>query len=142
MHAMSFAFSILKNDRDYGVKQDDSLPLNPLLRKKIEVACGRGVVVHCFSSLLAGIKHFGKNAGVRAKNLPTEKQATEIKKEIDQLLPVGWLSQSDDAWIIAAHDHRRKVAALLATIGSGAVEPPQCQPVAASDAPPTMTTGA
>jgi len=58
---------IITDDGDYGVKQNDSLLLNPLLRKEIEVACGRGVAVHCFSSLLAGIEHFGKHAGVRAK---------------------------------------------------------------------------
>jgi hypothetical protein len=45
--------------------------------------------------LREGIQDFGKNAGVKADQLPTEQKSTEIKKEIEALPPLGWLRNDD-----------------------------------------------
>jgi hypothetical protein len=45
--------------------------------------------------LLEGIQDFGRNAGVKADQLPTEQESTEIKKEIEALPPLGWLRTDD-----------------------------------------------
>jgi hypothetical protein len=69
-------------DSDFVTKWKGHCLLNPLLSRELKES---GVVeVHCFHDLLSGLQHFGANAGVKAEKLPTEEEATEIKKEIEQ----------------------------------------------------------
>ena len=59
------------------------------MRSYTTQACGNDLEIRCFADLLEGITDFGKNSGVRADKLPTIQEATEIKREIDSLPPVG-----------------------------------------------------
>ena len=83
---------IITKDKDYQTEHKQTVLLNPLLYRDITIACGTAPEVHCFSDLLKGLKHFGKNAGVKAEKLPTEQESTEIKQEIDALPSVGWMT--------------------------------------------------
>ncbi|MGC1863153.1 MAG: PIN domain-containing protein [Methylocystis sp.] len=76
---------IITSDQDYCVKCGKVFLLNPLLRRNLIDVCGEALEIHCFGNLLEGITHFGKNADVKAEKLPTEKEAAEIKKEIEAI---------------------------------------------------------
>jgi hypothetical protein len=91
---------IITSDQDYCIKYGKHFLLNPLLRRNLVDACGAEPEIHCFDNLTDGITDFGKNAGVTAKNLPTESEAADIKKEMEALPPLGWMPTAD--W--AAHD--------------------------------------
>jgi hypothetical protein len=68
------------------------LLLNPFLFEELKAVCGNELDVHCFGDWLEGLQDFSKNAGVTAKALPNEQETSEIKKEIADLPPMGWLS--------------------------------------------------
>ena len=91
---------IITKDKDYQTEHKQTVLLNPLLYRDITIACGTAPEVHCFSDLLKGLKHFGKNAGVKAEKLPTEQESTEIKQEIDALPSVGWMTGSTTCWLL------------------------------------------
>ena len=55
---------IITKDKDYQTEHKQTVLLNPLLYRDITIACGTAPEVHCFSDLLKGLEHFGKNAGV------------------------------------------------------------------------------
>jgi len=78
---------IITSDKDFCIRHGDKTLLNPLLNRDLIRACGAELENHCFSDLLEGIQDFGKNAGVKADQLPTEEEAKEIKEEIEALQP-------------------------------------------------------
>jgi len=80
---------IITKDKDYQTEHKQTVLLNPLLCRDITIACGTAPEVHCFSDLLKGLEHFGKNAGVKADKLPTPAEAEQIKKEQESLPPLG-----------------------------------------------------
>jgi hypothetical protein len=83
-------------------------------------------VNHCFSDLLEGIQDFGKNAGVKTDQLPTEQESTEIKKEIEALPPIGWLTNDVMAPVSYTPSHTgalRAYAAMQGVLGAtGAIQ--------------------
>jgi hypothetical protein len=85
---------IITFDKDFCIRHGDKTLLNPLLNRDLIRACGAELENHCFSDLLEGIQDFGKNAGVKADQLPTEEEAKEIKEEIEALPPLGWLNET------------------------------------------------
>ena len=90
--------------------------LNPLLRAEIEASAGRSLEVHCFSSLLTGLKHFGEHAGVTAKKLPTETQSLEIKNEIDMFPFIQYRPEVNNAWLIS-QGNESQIAAAINSLG-------------------------
>jgi hypothetical protein len=81
--------------------------LNSLLYRDLTDACGVGLDIHCHTDLLEGITEFRKNVGVTADKLPTEKEATEIKKELEALPPLGWLNETMIARPMASNYYQR-----------------------------------
>jgi hypothetical protein len=96
---------IITDDRDYCIRHGKLVLLNSLLHRDLIVTCGVGLEFHCCTDLLEGITEFRKSVGVTADKLPTEQEATEIKKEIEGLPPPApeWMSTSTDAGWWAAH---------------------------------------
>ena len=112
---------IVTNDEDFGTKWERRFFLNPLLIQDLIGACGADVEARCFDNLADGIADFGKNAGVTAKKQPTDQEAAEIKKEIDTLPPIGWMSAYDDATMAVIRNHQFRqgfVAALGVSAGT------------------------
>jgi hypothetical protein len=105
---------IITRDSDFGITSERQFLLNSLLYRDLINVCGAGLEIRCFSDLLTGIEDFGKNAGVKAEKLPTEKEAAEIRKEIERLPPIGWMA-TDDATMFAiwAAQHRQRYLAAL-----------------------------
>jgi hypothetical protein len=87
---------IITSDQDYFTTWNKRCILNSLLDRDLTDACGSALEVRCFGGLLAGIKDFGKNAGVMAKKLPTAAESAEIEKEIEGLPPLDWMTGADD----------------------------------------------
>lgn len=111
---------IITADRDYHVMHDGKALLNSFLYSELVKTCGTSVEVRCFDDLLKGITDFGKHAGVKAEKLPTEQEATVIKKEIDSLpvfitTPAGteWLVNSGGAWYGTATTDDATMRAIL-----------------------------
>ena len=75
---------VITRDRDYGTRYADKLFLNAFLRQEAAAACP-AIELYCFDDLLKGLQHFAANAGVEAKQLPTEEEAKDIEKEIEAL---------------------------------------------------------
>jgi hypothetical protein len=92
---------VLTSDRDYTENFEKRLFLNSLLRRDLTKACGTGLEVYCFNDLLDGVDNFGASAGVKADKLPSAEEATEIKKEIEGLRPVGWMHGGDNRSLAA-----------------------------------------
>jgi PIN domain len=120
---------IITKDKGYQIEYKETVLLNPLLYRDITSACGKAPDVHCFSSLLEGLKHFGKNAGVKAEKLPTEEESTEIKKEIDALPPLAWMLGTNNATMTAirsAYPQRAESSrrAAMSSMNYGRVLPP------------------
>jgi len=82
---------IITRDSDFGITWKGQFLLNSLLYRDLTKVCGAGLRIQCFSNLLTGLEDFGKNAGVKAEKLPTEKEAEEIRKEFEGLPPIGWM---------------------------------------------------
>ena len=76
--------------------------------------------------LLTGLEDFGKNAGVKAEKLPTEKEAKEIRREIEGLPPIGWMEgmrAMDDAAMVAIRAAQLRQQ-YRAAIDAGSTWPP------------------
>ena len=71
---------LITRDRDYFVKSNKALLLNPLLNRDLIQACGEQPQVHCYDDLADGLTNFAKQIGV--KDLPTEQEVVQIKNEI------------------------------------------------------------
>jgi hypothetical protein len=107
---------IVTDDRDFCEVYQARVFLNPSLRDDLIEACGEKVEIYCFNDLAEGITDFGKNSGLTADKLPTDKEAAEIKRELEALPPVGWMQgMSDDHWMAAARNawHRRRLVAAM-----------------------------
>ena len=93
--------------------------LNPLLYQDIVRLNEPTPEVFCFDNIDDGIKDFVKITGVKAEKLLTSEESKEIKKELDSLPPLGWLSSAsgmDDAAVVLLNSQiwQRASAALLA----------------------------
>jgi len=105
---------IITSDKDFCVNHGKKTLLNPLLNRDLV----RAQLEHqCFSDLLEGIQDFGKNAGVKADQLPTEQESSEIKKEIEALPPLGWLNET--AMALPPHFMRRRGLAIYPADDTG-----------------------
>ena len=92
---------IITSDTDFCMQHARLVLLNPFLYRDLTVACGSAPEVYCFSNLLTGLEHFGKNAGVEAEKLPTQQESSEIKREIDALPPVVLMTGKRDYVLVA-----------------------------------------
>ena len=85
--------------------------LNPLLYQDLARMIQPTPEVFCFDSIDEGIRDFVQRTGVKAEMLPTPEESKEIKKELDSLPPLGWLSSAsgmDDANYVAILNARSK----------------------------------
>jgi hypothetical protein len=85
---------IVTNDSDYATKHDDRIFLNAKLYSELAQLYGSRPEVFCFDNILDAVKHFTDTTKVKADNLPTPEEATEIKKEQAEL-PL-WVRDYDD----------------------------------------------
>lgn len=117
---------IISRDEDYCVGYGKKFLLNPLLHRNLLDVCAEFPEIYVFDNLLDGITHFGKNAHVMAKKLPTEEEAAAIKKEIEVLPPLGWMTTdwaADDAVRKAILFRNRQWAATAGTAISSVIGP-------------------
>src|SRR5262249_45027288 len=79
--------------------------LNPLLYQELLIV-SPGFEVYCFASIDEGIRHFAQQTGEKAEKLPTPEESKEIKKELEALPPIDWVSPSvDNAAMQAIRKH-------------------------------------
>jgi PIN domain-containing protein len=117
---------IVTRDSDFGITWKRQFLLNSLLYRDLTNVCGAELQIHCFSDLLTGLEDFGKNAGVKAEKLPTEKEAKEIRREIEGLPPIGWMEgmrAMDDAAMVAIRAAQLRQQ-YRAAIDAGSTWPP------------------
>jgi hypothetical protein len=76
--------------------------------------------VHAFTNIAEGIRDFSEVTGVKVDKLPTPERIEEIKKEQEELPPLGWMQTNDAASIAVrnAHLHHRGAAFLAAITSS------------------------
>ena len=118
---------IITNDKDYHTEYERTLLLNPLLRRDLTEDLGASTEVYCFNTLLAGVNHFGQNAGVKAEKLPTPDEVKEIEKEEKEFPFLGWLDSSSDLGasmvVRNAYEQRRRHIAAIAASDQGGWHP-------------------
>jgi hypothetical protein len=112
---------IITRDKDFHIKWKKSLHLNARLYQDLANACaGVAPEIYCFDYLADGIFHFGRNAGVPAKTLPTDAEA-EIKKETEALPPWGYSTSGiDDATMVVINNQQMRARNFVAAFASGA----------------------
>jgi hypothetical protein len=54
------------------------------------------------------------------KKLPTKEESEQIKKEIEELPPTGWMKTMDDSAAAVLRAHQIRQAAFVAAAGTGA----------------------
>jgi hypothetical protein len=112
---------IISRDGDFAVKSSKQVLLNPLLRRDLVTVCGDPVEIYCFDDLIDGLQHFASNAGVTAQKLPTEEEAARIKRELERLPPIGWMTQGDDGTLAAIRSARARANFVTAFSGASGV---------------------
>lgn len=111
---------IITSDQDFWIKWEKQFLLNSLLHRDLAAACGLTLEVHCFADMAEGISHFGKNADVKADQLPTDEETAEIKKEIENLPPLDWLmGGTDDATMAVIRNYQARQHAFVAAMTGG-----------------------
>ncbi len=106
---------IISRDSDYCVTHDkQTVFLIPTLHQELIRLVNPPPEVHVFMNIPEGIENFSKVTGVTADKLPTPERVEEIKKEQQELPPLGL--QSYDAASMALRDAwmRRGAAAYIA----------------------------
>ncbi len=96
---------LITADSDYHTTYEKTLLLNAKLYRELAAVCDEKPEVYCFSDLLNGIQHFGRNAGVKAENLPTVEEAKEIEQELNTLAPLAYNARMDAANMVAIRSH-------------------------------------
>jgi hypothetical protein len=108
---------IITGDDDYGIKYAKTRLLNSLLRRDLMHACAE-LEINYFDNWSEGMTDFRKSVGVTTDKLPLPERVEEIKNNEEALShsPLDWLTggeASASAAIIAAHQQRRNMAAIL-----------------------------
>jgi hypothetical protein len=112
---------LITRDRDYLVKTENGLLLNPVLNTDLVSACGTQPRIHCYDNLSDGLTEFGKSVGVSTENLPTEKEEKQIKGEISTWIANTSIDTAAMAAISNAELQRRLI--LIAAAGTGMERP-------------------
>jgi len=81
---------IVTDDGDYGTFHQDEGFLNHFLYEELRQV-NADAEAYLFKDINDAIKHFAATTGVKADKLPSLEKAEEIKKEVEELPPLGWL---------------------------------------------------
>jgi|SRR5208337_2018956 len=76
---------VVSNDDDYSYKMSNEVFINAFLHKDLRRVCGDTLEVYCFRDLLSALQHFEKNSGLKVAKMPSKKEATKIREELDAL---------------------------------------------------------
>ena len=106
---------IITGDGDYATEYKEKMFLNAALYQELVKLHGSAPEVFCFNNIPDRIKHFSETTKVKAEKLPTPEETEQIKKELESLPPLGWLSNYDDGVFIAIQNDliRKKYSAAL-----------------------------
>ena len=89
---------IVSRDSDYCVTHDkQTVFLIPTLHQELIRLVDPPPEVHVFTNIPEGIKDFSEVTGVTADKLPTPERVEEIKKEQQELPPLGWQQTTNAA---------------------------------------------
>jgi len=117
---------IISRDSDYCLTHDkQAVFLIPTLHQEL-MRIDPPPEVRAFMNIPEGIKDFSEVTGVKADNLPTPERVQEIKKEQEEVPPLGWLSGVDEAdpvAILYAYRQRTMVAAYMASMPNQGYRP-------------------
>ena len=76
---------VVSNDDDYTYKTSNEVFVNAFLHKDLRRVCGDTFEVYCFRDLLDALQHFDKNSGLKVEKMPSKKDSTKIREELDAL---------------------------------------------------------
>jgi hypothetical protein len=80
---------IISDDDDYSHKTSDDVLINAFLYKDLCRVCGDEIEVYCFRDLLRALEHFKEKSGLKVEKMPSKKDATKIREELDALATAG-----------------------------------------------------
>ena len=104
--------------------------LNAMLHQDLARLHHPAPEVYCFDNIIDGFKHFAATTGVKVEKLPTSEETEQIKSEQESLPPLSWLTDYDDAALLAIQsaykmrDSTLLRAAMSSQIASEEVFPP------------------
>jgi PIN domain len=81
---------IVSKDSDYLIMHKKKAFINPLLRQDLLDICGTTLELYCFDNLVDALKGFGEKSTVPPEQRLSEQDATEIKKELEELPQQSW----------------------------------------------------